>query len=103
MNVYKGGNRTTYLPMPSSAPYAHISSEAQFIVPDWGDKVDYGIGLLHTVLSGYMDWRAGTTTLCHSRLFPPIRDYEFGYCTLEQRGGTRILLREWRGSHFVIL
>ncbi len=41
--------------------------EDQFIVLDWGDKVDCGIGLsyrpvrLHTV-----DWLAGTTTLCNS-------------------------------------
>ncbi len=36
--------------------------------PEWGDKVDYGIGL-----SGYIGWRAGTTTLCRSRLYPPVR------------------------------
>jgi hypothetical protein len=26
--------------------FAATKPEAQFIVPDWGDKVDYGIGLL---------------------------------------------------------
>ncbi len=26
---------------------------------------------------GYIGWRAGTTTLCQSRLYPPVRDYEF--------------------------
>ncbi len=45
-------------------------ADAQFIVPDWGDKVDYDIGLHR---------RADTTTICHSRLYPPIKDYEFGY------------------------
>ncbi len=51
------------------------SSEAQFIVPYWGDKIDYSIGL-----SGYIGWRAGSTTPCHSRRYPPVRDYEFGFC-----------------------
>ncbi len=62
----------TYLPtrMLSSISYAHFSSEAHFIVPDRGDKVDYGIGLLYTVLSGYMGWRAGTTPYAICRLFP---------------------------------
>ncbi len=31
--------------------------------------------------SGYIRWRVGTTTLCQRRLYPPIRDYEFGYMT----------------------
>ncbi len=49
----------------------------KFIVPDQGDKVDYGIGLsylpvrLHTV-----GWRAGRTTRANFIL--PVRDYEFG-------------------------
>ncbi len=37
---------------------------AKFIVPDWGDKVNSGIGYwparLHTVHA--VDWLAGTTT-----------------------------------------
>jgi hypothetical protein len=35
------------------------------------------------VPSGYLGWQAVTTTLCHSRLYPPVRDYVFGnrkYC-----------------------
>ncbi len=24
-------------------------------------------------------WRADTTTLCQSQLYPPVMDYEFGY------------------------
>ena len=32
-------------------------------------------------MSGYIGWRAGTTTLCHSLLYPPVRDNEFGYRT----------------------
>ncbi len=57
------------------------SAEAQFIVPD----MEGGIKLTLTKAcrtgpSGYISWRAGRTTLCHSRLYPPVRDYEFGYC-----------------------
>jgi hypothetical protein len=44
--------------------------EAKFLVSDWGDKADNGIGF-RTGLKGYIGWRAGTTTLCHSRLYPP--------------------------------
>jgi hypothetical protein len=32
----------------------------------------------------YNAWQAGTTTLCQSRLYPPVRDYEFGNRTLLQ-------------------
>ncbi len=46
-------------------------AEAQFIVPDWGDKVDNGIGLLYRPgPAGSKGWRAGTTILSHSRLYP---------------------------------
>jgi hypothetical protein len=55
----------------SFPPYLHIPyiPGAKFIVPDWGDKVN----------SGDIGWGAGTTTLCRSQLYPPVRDYEFGY------------------------
>jgi hypothetical protein len=29
--------------------------------------------------SGYIGWRAGTTALCLSRIYPPVRDCEYGY------------------------
>ncbi len=28
---------------------------------------------------GYTGWQAGKTPLCRSQLYPPVRDYEFGY------------------------
>ncbi len=43
------------------------------LVPDWGDKVDSGIGLSHWpgAMTGYkIGWLANTTTLCQSRLYP---------------------------------
>jgi hypothetical protein len=40
------------------------NTEAQFIVPDRGERG--GVKLT-------------TTTLYHRRLYPPVRDYEFGY------------------------
>ncbi len=54
---------------------------AKFIVPDWRDKVNSGIGLSYTGLPGYISWRAGTTTLCWIQLYPlkKVRNYEFGY------------------------
>ncbi len=58
--------------------------EAQFIVPDWGDKVDYGIVLSYRPVRLH-GWRAVTTTLVHSRLYTPVRAYEFGYCILKKR------------------
>jgi hypothetical protein len=33
----------------------------------------------HTGPRGFIGWRAGTTALCQSRLYPPVRDYDFGY------------------------
>jgi hypothetical protein len=44
-----------------------MSAEAQFIVPIWGDKVDYGIGLSYR------------PTRLHSRLYYQVRVYEFSY------------------------
>ncbi len=41
-------------------------------VPDWGDKVNSGIGLSYwPAAPGYIGWRAGTTTLCPSQLYIP--------------------------------
>ncbi len=54
------------------------TAEDQFIVPDWGDKVDYGIGL-STGPSGYIHRLAGRyDNPMHSGLYPPKRDCEFG-------------------------
>ncbi len=43
--------------------------------PLLGNKVDYGMGLSYPVPRtgplAYVVWRAGTTTLCHSQLYPP--------------------------------
>ena len=58
--------------------------EAQFIVSDWGDKVDYGIVLSYRPVRLH-GRRAVTTTLVHSRLYTPVRAYEFGYCILKKR------------------
>jgi hypothetical protein len=35
---------------------------------------------------GYIGWRASMTTLCRSQLYPPVRDYEFGYCMVKLKG-----------------
>ncbi len=53
---------------------AHRSTAAEFLVPDWG----YIVILWHRVVvpahQAYIGWRAGTTTLCQSQLYPTVRD-----------------------------
>jgi len=50
-----------------------MSPKAQFLVPDWGDKIDYGIGLsyrpprLHRLAGRYDNPMPYST-------FPPVRD-----------------------------
>jgi hypothetical protein len=56
--------------------YDNDSPVAAFIVPDRGDKVGSGIGLSYRQYKG---WQAVMTTLCRSQLYPPFRDYAFGY------------------------
>ncbi len=54
----------------------HMSTEAQFIVPNWGDKVDCGIAMSCRPVRLL---RQAGRTLSYSRLYPPVRDPEFGY------------------------
>jgi hypothetical protein len=49
-----------------SRPRSIKTTVAEFMDPDWGDKVNSGIGLSY--------WQANTTTLCRSQLYPPVRD-----------------------------
>jgi hypothetical protein len=42
-----------------------LNSDIKFIVADWKDKVDCGIGLSYQTTRLHIGWRAGTTTLCH--------------------------------------
>jgi hypothetical protein len=44
--------------------------EAKFLVPNWGIQSTVGFDC-RTVPPGYIGWRAGTITLCHSRLYAP--------------------------------
>jgi hypothetical protein len=50
----------------SASACLQCCTEAQFIVPDLGDKVDYGIGLSYWPVRLHIGWRAGTATLCLS-------------------------------------
>ncbi len=52
-------------------------TSSQILIPWLGDMVDFWIGFAAP------PWRAGMTTLCHSRLYPPVRDLEFGYRSSE--------------------
>jgi hypothetical protein len=44
---------------------------ARFLVPDWGDIVDSGMGLSYRGPPGYIGWRVITTIPSQSRLYPP--------------------------------
>ncbi len=60
--------------------YSHFFvSRGQILRPLLGDIVDSDIGLSYRPARLHIGWRAGTTALCQSRLYPPVRDYEFGY------------------------
>jgi hypothetical protein len=59
---------------------------AKFIVPDLRDKVDSGIGL----------WTCGTCPVPVS-FIPPVRDYEFGYCSLVEK---QTSLKTTNGWHY---
>jgi hypothetical protein len=44
------------------------------ILSPWrGDKVVYAM-VVEPARRGYIGWRTGTTTLCLSRLYPPVMD-----------------------------
>jgi hypothetical protein len=58
--------------------FSFRKSEDQFIVPDWGDKVEYGIGLSYRP-ARLSRLAVSYDTLCHGRLYPPVQDYESGY------------------------
>ncbi len=55
--------------------------EAKFIVSDRRNKVASGKGFSYRPARLHIGWRAGRTALCRSQLYPPVRDYEFGYCS----------------------
>ncbi len=59
-----------------------MNLEAQFIVPDWGDKVDSSMELSYR--HDRLQRLAAVAGWCYkhiyrSHLYPPVRDYEFGY------------------------
>jgi len=56
-----------------------LTSSVNF--PYMGDKADSGIGLSYRPARLHTGCRAGTTSLCGSQLYPPFRNYEFGYCS----------------------
>ncbi len=62
-----------------------IGAEGQFIVPDYGDKVDYGIGLSYWLVRLHRLEGRFDNAICHSQLYPPAKDYEFGYRYREAR------------------
>ncbi len=69
---------------PDPAFYLNVDPDpvldpvAKFIVPEWGIKSILALGC-RTGPPAYVAWRAGTTILCRSQLYPPSQGYEFGY------------------------
>jgi len=51
--------------MASTLEREEMLAVAEFIVPDWGDKVNSGIGLSYQPAS-HVAWQAGMSTLCRS-------------------------------------
>jgi hypothetical protein len=56
-------------------------NRSQILSPWLGDLVDFGIGLLYRPARMRIGWRAGTTTLCQSQLYPQsaIKNLASGY------------------------
>jgi hypothetical protein len=54
--------------MASTLEREEMLAVAEFIVPDWGDKVNSGIGLSYRPAT-HVAWRAGMSTLCQSLTF----------------------------------
>jgi hypothetical protein len=67
-----------YLHLAKAKASRLTRSEAQFIVPDWEDKVDYGIGLL--CLPARLHRLAGRYD--NPDFIPQSGIYEFGYLSL---------------------
>ncbi len=58
----------------SDCNIAAVPPVAEFIDPDWGQKVNSGIGMSFRPARLHGLTRAGTTTLCRSWLYPPVMD-----------------------------
>ncbi len=58
-----------------------IQPDAQFIIPDWGDKVDYGIGLPYRPVRLQAGGPVRQPYAIVDFIPYKIRDYEFGYCS----------------------
>jgi hypothetical protein len=73
--------------MASTLEREGMLAVAEFIVPDWGDKVNSGIRLSYRPAS-QVAWRAGLSTQSGVDFFPPIRNNEFVYSSAH-KGGPR--------------
>jgi hypothetical protein len=71
--MFKGRGAEICSKISQSPISSSENPEAQFIVPDWGDKVDYGTAL------SYRPVGAGTTYAIVDFIPQSVRDYEFGY------------------------
>ena len=65
----------TLAPAPPPPPPSRQHTEAQFIVPDWGYKVDFHILILALFTVFFHAFFTAFSALFH--IIPPVRDYEF--------------------------
>ncbi len=75
------------------------NSVAEFMVPDWGDKVDYGIGFSYRTAMPMQPGGPVRQPYAGVNFIPPVRDYEFGYTGQDlssANGSVRIFLTNAR-------
>ncbi len=84
MQMYLNKKRFTVKHLKKKTKKYHNYAVAKFTVPDWGDKVDSGIGMLYRHARQH-GWRAVTTTLFD--FIPQSEIYEFDdHLTLKKHG-----------------
>ncbi len=75
--------------------FLKATSVAEFMVPDWGDKVDYGIGFSYRTAMPMQPGGLVRQPYAGVNFIPPVRDYELGYTgqdLLSANGSVRIFL-----------
>jgi hypothetical protein len=84
--------------------FSFLPSDAKFLVPDWGDIVDSGIGSSYRPARQSRQAGRHDNPMPESTIHPPLGDYEFGYCfqmvalLLLQTGSTREKRYTGRGN-----
>jgi hypothetical protein len=62
---------------------SELNALAKFIVTEWGDTVDSGIGFSYRPASPMLPGGPVQQPYAGVNFILPVRDYEFGYCSPE--------------------